>query len=168
MRGKLAFIAAVVALGLGVATPAFAYGPNAASITTSTSTIGPGGTVTVVGSSFVPGETITLVLHSTPVTLGTTTADPSGSFSANVTIPSDTPAGAHTVIATGSTGDSSTTDLTVTGATPSVAVAVATPDLPFTGADIAAVSSVGAIALALGGMLLLAGRRRRQVSQQTG
>lgn len=162
MRGKLAFVAVVAVLGLGVATPAFAYGPNAAVITTSTSVAGPGGSLTVFGSSFVPGETITLVLHSTPVTLGTTTADASGSFSTNVTIPSDTPPGAHKLIATGSSGDSSTTALTVTGGT--ATVAVATPDLPFTGADIAAVSGVGAIALALGGVLLLAGRRRRQIS----
>jgi hypothetical protein len=163
MRGKLALIAVIAALSLGVASPAFAYGPNAAAITSSTSTTGPGGSLTIFGSNFVPGETITFVLHSTPVTLGATTADPSGSFSMNVTIPSDTTPGAHTIVATGSTGDSSTTDLTVTGGTASVAVA--TPNLPFTGADIAVVSGVGAIALAIGGMLLLAGRRRRQVTQ---
>jgi hypothetical protein len=163
MRGKLAFVAAVAVLGLGVATPAFAYGPNAPAIGTNTVAAGPGGSVTITGSSFVPGETITFVLHSTPVTLGTTTASATGSFSANLTIPSDTPPGLHTLIATGSTGDSSTTEITVTGGT--ATVAVATPDLPFTGADIAAVSGVGAVALAVGGMLLLAGRRRRQLTE---
>jgi hypothetical protein len=37
--------------------------------------------------------------------------------------------------------------------------------LPFSGADIAALSGVGAIALALGGMLILTSRRRRRVSE---
>jgi hypothetical protein len=52
--------------------------------------------------------------------------------------------------------------VTVTGTVP---VAAASPSLAFTGADIAALSGVGAIALALGGMLILTGRRRRRVTQ---
>jgi len=39
--------------------------------------------------------------------------------------------------------------------------AVSTSGLAFTGADIAALVGVGAVALGLGGMLLLATRRRR-------
>ena len=139
MRGKLALIAAVAALGLSFATPAFAYGPNAASVTTSTSSIGPGGSFTVSGSNFAPGGSVTIVLHSTPVTLAVTTADPTGSFSVSVTIPSDTVPGAHTIVATDTSGDSASTDVTVTGTVP---VAAASPSLAFTGADIAALSGV--------------------------
>jgi LPXTG-motif cell wall-anchored protein len=39
--------------------------------------------------------------------------------------------------------------------------------LAFTGADIAAMTGVGAIALALGGMLVFAGRRRRVTSSHS-
>jgi hypothetical protein len=39
--------------------------------------------------------------------------------------------------------------------------------LAFTGADIAATAGVGAIALALGGMLVFAGRRRRVTSSDS-
>jgi hypothetical protein len=115
----------------------------------------------VTGSNFVPNEGITLTLYSTPVTLATTTATATGTFSVTVTIPSDTVPGAHTIVATGSTGDSATTAITVASTVP---VAVTTPTLPFTGADIAALASVGAIALALGGMLILTGRRRRRAA----
>jgi hypothetical protein len=162
MKGKLALIAAVAVMGLSFATPAFAYGPNAATVSSSTSSTGPGGSLTVSGSHFVPGGSITIVLHSTPVTLATTTADPTGSFSVSVTIPSDTVPGAHEIIASDTSGDSASTDLTVTGTVPT---ATASPALAFTGADIAALSGVGAIALALGGMLILTGRRRRRVVQ---
>ena len=118
MKGKLALIAAVAVMGLSFATPAFAYGPNAATVSSSTSSTGPGGSLTVSGSHFVPGGSITIVLHSTPVTLATTTADPTGSFSVSVTIPSDTVPGAHEIIASDTSGDSASTDLTVTGTVP--------------------------------------------------
>jgi hypothetical protein len=108
----------------------------------------------------VPNEGITLTLHSTPVVLGTTTASATGTFSTTVTIPSNTTPGAHQIIATGTTGDSAITDITVTGATISTATTTGS-GLAFTGADIAIVSAVGAIALGLGGLLVLTARRRR-------
>lgn len=161
MKGKLALIAAVAALGLSFSTPAFAYGPNAAAITTSTSSTGAGGSFTVSGSNFTPGGTVTIDLHSNPIFLASVTADPNGAFSTTVTIPADTVPGTHAIVATDAAGDSATTDLTVTGVVP----VAASSGLAFTGADIAALSGVGAIALALGGMLILTGRRRRRVAQ---
>jgi len=160
VSGKLMLRIAMLGLGLSlsIATPAFAYGPNAPSVTTNTSSVGSGGSLTVTGSSFVPGETITLDLHSTPVTLGTTAADGTGAFSATVTIPSGTAPGGHTIVVTGASGDSASTAITLVG---SIATSGATPALAFTGADLAAVSAVGAVALALGGMLVLTGRRRK-------
>src|ERR1700728_47392 len=167
MKSKLAFISVVALLGLGFATPAFAYGPNGAPVLgTSTGTVPPGGSLTVDGNNFTPGAAVTIVLHSSPVVVGGATVSPTESFSVGVSIPSDTPPGSHTIIASDADGDSASTGLTVIGSsTVAAAPATATPDLPFTGADIAALSSVGAIALALGGMLILAGRRRRQVSE---
>jgi hypothetical protein len=166
MKIKLAVISVIAVLGLGFATPAFAYGPTAAAITSSSSAVGPGGSLTVDGSGFVPGGAITIVLHSTPVTIGGATANTAGTFSTVVTIPSDTTPGAHEIIASDDAGDTVSIALTVTGSSTGVAgPATATPDLPFTGADIAAVSGVGAIALALGGVLILTNRRRRHVSE---
>jgi len=161
MKGKIALIAAVAALGLSFSAPAFAYGPNAAAVTSNTSSTGPGGSLTVSGSNFTPGGTVTIDIESTPVFLASVTADPTGAFSTTVTIPADTVPGSHTILATDAAGDSATTALTVTGVVP----VAASPGLPFTGADIAALSGVGAIALALGGMLILTGRRRRRVAQ---
>lgn len=167
MKSKLAVISVIAVLALGFATPAFAYGPTAAAITSSSSAVGPGGSLTVGGSGFVPGGAITIVLHSTPVTIGGATANAAGTFSTVVTIPSDTTPGAHEIIASDDAGDTVSIALTVTGSSTGIGAtpATATPDLPFTGADIAAVSGVGAIALALGGMLILTSRRRRHVSE---
>jgi hypothetical protein len=44
------------------------------------------------------GEGVTLVLHSTPVVLGTTTVAEDGSFRIDATVPADIPAGAHQLV----------------------------------------------------------------------
>lgn len=165
MRRKLGLVFAAVGFGITLAwaTPAFAYGPNAPAVTTNTSTTAPGGSLQVSGSNFVPNEDITITFHSSPVTLATTTASASGTFSVTVTIPSTAAPGTHTILATGTTGDSASTTLIVTGT--GASTATVTSGLAFTGADIAAVSGVGALALALGGMLILTSRRRRTADQ---
>jgi len=108
----------------------------------------PGSTITVEGGGFAPGETVDVVLHSTPVTIGTPTADARGSFSAAMTIPGDVPAGSHTVVATGA----------ASGRAFSAGVVLA---LPATGSglDAAAPTAIGG-ALLLLGIALLAIRRR--------
>lgn len=58
-----------------------------------------GGVITVSGSGWPANADGELELRSTPVQLGTVRTDANGSFLANVTIPADTPAGAHRVIA---------------------------------------------------------------------
>ncbi len=161
MKGKLAFVSAFAVLSLGFAAPAFAYGPNAPTLSSNSSSVSPGGTLTVTGNNFTPGATVTIDLYSTPVQLATTTATGSGSFSVAVMIPSNTVPGAHTIVATDPNGDSASTAIVVTGVVP---VATTSPGLPFTGADIAALSGVGALAMALGGMLILTGRRRRRAA----
>jgi len=162
MKGRFALIAVVAAFGVGMATPAFAYGPNAPTVTASTTSIGEGGSLTVSGTDFMPNASITIVLHSDPVTLTTTTADATGSFSVVTTIPSDAAPGAHAIVATDTDGDSASTALTVTGTTVPIAADSA---LPFTGADIAALTGAGAVALGLGGTMILAGRRRRRMAR---
>jgi hypothetical protein len=166
----------VTILGLAVggllwASPAYAYGPTAPFISTNISVVAPGGSLTVSGLGFQPGEAVTLQLFSTPVTLGTTSVTSGGSFSTSVTIPVSTPVGNHTIVATGSTsGSTASTAIVVasasttgaaTGGTGTSGTSSGGGSLAFTGADIAALAGVGAIALALGGMLVFAGRRRR-------
>ena len=180
MKRKLVRIAAMVAISIGGvlwASPAFAYGPGATTLSTNISTVGAGGSLIVTGSGFQPGETVNLVLGCTSVTLGSTTADPQGAFSTSVTIPASTPPGNCAIIGTGNTsGRTSTTSIVVTSATTTGGTSnsggtstsgSSGGGLAFTGAHIAAMAGVGAIALALGGMLLFAGRRRRVTSSHS-
>jgi hypothetical protein len=82
-------------------------------ITTSSSTTDPGGSLSVNCQNFAPNEKITLTLHSGGVFLGKTHSNKNGSCSIEVIIPSDTTAGVHTIVATGATGDSASTEITV-------------------------------------------------------
>lgn len=52
-------------------------------------------------AGFQPGETVTVVLHSTPVTLGTFTADATGTVTATITLPDGTESGEHTLTFSG-------------------------------------------------------------------
>jgi hypothetical protein len=62
--------------------------------------------VTLTYTGFQPGEQVTLVMHSTPVELGTFTADAGGVVTATFTIPRSAESGAHTFSFSGpETGD---------------------------------------------------------------
>src|ERR1039458_8624618 len=116
MRRRIAIFSAVVGLGLslGWSTVAFAasYDPNAIGITASSACSVPGGSLTVGGTNFAPGESVTVTLSGT--TLGTTTTGSANSFSTTVTIPSTaTPGTSYTIVATGASGDSSSTTIAV-------------------------------------------------------
>jgi len=165
MRRKISRLAVVAAALVAISLPAsaaFAYGPGTTgtlALSTSTCSNAAGCSPTASGTGFQPGEPIDLSLHSTPVDLGTTTADSSGDFSTVVNIPAGTSAGTHSIVATGETsGTVATTTFTVTAATTSTP---SSTGLPITGADIAALVGVGAVAVALGGLLVLTSRRRR-------
>ena len=82
-------------------------------ITTSSSFTHPGGSVTVYCENFAPYESITVALHSHPVFLGRTFSNGNGSCSIWVTIPSNTRPGEYTIVATGASGDSASTEITV-------------------------------------------------------
>ena len=53
----------------------------------------------MTGTGFAPSSPVSLTLHSDPVEVGTATTDDTGSFTAEVTVPADTEAGDHTVVA---------------------------------------------------------------------
>jgi hypothetical protein len=169
MRRATRIFAAMLSIGfvLMFTGTAFAYGPGGAPVVTgSTTTVGAGGQITCGAANFEPNETVSLVAHSTPVSLGSVQANAAGAWTATLTIPSDFPAGAHQIVATGlSSGQQAVFNFTVVGAasaTPVVAGAAPTAPLAFTGTDSILLVSVAAIALAVGGLVVLGSRRRRQ------
>ncbi len=76
-----------------------------------TSTLSPGDTVEIEGEDAPAGSTVTVELHSTPVTIGTTTANSDGTFAVTAIIPDDTEAGDHhlVVVVTPTDGTAPTT-----------------------------------------------------------
>lgn len=134
----VANLASVVAAAL---PPAFSIAVTGGSPT-------PGGTITIAANGFQPNEHVEVVLHSTPVTVGTFTAGASGSFTASVVFPSDVPPGAHRLVATGLTSARAF----------SVALAV---ELPATGDDPAVPLLLG-LCLVTTGFLLVVARRRSE------
>lgn len=92
-------------------------GTVVAVLTLSADRVAAGDSLTLDGTGFAPGESVRVELHSTSVDLGDTTAADDGSVHADVTIPSGTDAGAHTVVVTGAeTGNSASAALDVDGA----------------------------------------------------
>jgi hypothetical protein len=63
-----------------------------------TGDVSPGATVTVTGSGYAPVADLDLELHSDPVLLATVRTDEQGSFSTDVVVPADIPAGAHNFV----------------------------------------------------------------------
>lgn len=148
-------------------------------LTLSESTAAPGESITISGDGAEPGATVTfklvksssalgankvllagprLAAHVRPqaqssVSLGSTTADGDGSFSATLTIPSGLDDGTYTLIA--SSGGEVLATATVR------VLAGGTGALPFTGTDVAPGLAIGATLIVAGGLLLLAVRRRR-------
>ena len=165
-------VAPLVLASTASASPAVAqYGPvSAATLFVSSTTVAPGGTVTVSGTGFDANSTVTLTLDG--VVIGTATTNAAGAFSTTVTIPSGLAAGYYTIIATDSLGRTSSITIYVTGASttavaaPSAAAPSSTSSsssgLAFTGTDAAATAGAGAGAIALGGLLVLGSRRRRR------
>ena len=71
--------------------------PDKPTATLSASTVAPGGTLTVSGTGFTPGEPVVATLHSTPIELGTVTADADGVATLTFTVPADLEPGDHRV-----------------------------------------------------------------------
>ncbi|MEX8034470.1 alpha-L-arabinofuranosidase C-terminal domain-containing protein [Microbacterium sp. 20-116] len=130
-----------------------------------------GGVITVSGTGWPANADGELELRSTPVQLGTVRTDAAGAFLVNVTLPSDSPAGVHRVIARiGGVEAAVGIEVTAaaTGTTPVVpparddAADSSTAPLAVTG------GAVSGAALALGLLAVLVGaalkRRRRAIS----
>jgi LPXTG-motif cell wall-anchored protein len=82
----------------------------------SQTSVQPGQTITVSGDGWQANSTITIHWLSTGAVLATTTVNSDGTFSAQVTIPSDATAGTHTIRVSGTnaSGNAQSVDIAVT------------------------------------------------------
>jgi LPXTG-motif cell wall-anchored protein len=140
------------------------YPPGAFFLTLSDTTVVPGQTITAT-AAVTPGATsVTFTLFSVAQTLATATPDAGGNVSASLTIPTDAAPGDHTITATDSTGLELSASVTVVGAEGAGAGAPGGPAaagaLPRTGDDSRPLLPVGAVLVALGGVLVVLARRR--------
>ncbi|RLP69005.1 hypothetical protein D9V30_09035 [Mycetocola reblochoni] len=138
-----------------------------ASITLSTEEVAPGGTLTVTADGLSAGSDADVWLHSTPVKVAGLTASADGTAEATVTIPSDTPAGAHRIELRTADAGSAWADLTVT-ATASADGGTGTDAddsglLARTGAAPLIGIGAGALALIAGAWIITRARTRSRV-----
>lgn len=161
--------------------------PEQPTVEVGAASVAAGGSVTVSGADFAAATDLRIELRSTPVLLGTATTDATGAFRATVTVPADTPPGAHSLVVIAPDGAETTVALTVTaaaggdpggqpggetggrpGGTPGTGGAVAPGagaaedgDLAATGADSLPFILVAVLLLGTGVGLVVMRRRRR-------
>lgn len=154
----------VIAVLVGLASPAYAQYQGQNFVACTPATANPGSNVACEAGYFQPGSTVTWTLFSTPVNLGTSVADSNGIARISFTMPTGMSLGAHTVQATGTSFDGvGQTALTVTaGITLGNAVSQTAPtgNLPVTGSDTGYMTTI-AVALVAGGALLVLATRRK-------
>ncbi len=138
----------------GSPTPASVVGAKSDRVTTPAAILVVGASIPITGEGFKPFEVVDIWLHSTPVLLGTLTANARGSISGSFAMPTGLPTGTHHVVLVDEAGVSYTS---------AALVVTTTAALASTGADI----SSGWLALALmvlGGLALTVAARRRTAS----
>ena len=130
----------IVSSSVGVASPTFPYTPEADTTLyaawdrvpatfAAPDQVGAGDTIPVTGDSFLPGETVEIWLHSTPVKLATVVVGSDGTFATTVVIPSGTLAGTHHIEVRGSLSGTLSSPVTVTAVLASTGAEVEGPAL---------------------------------------
>ncbi len=126
----------------------------------------PGEEITVIGTGFLPFSTVTIVIHSTPTTLGQVTTDADGNFTETVVVPPGLEVGEHSVVAYGvdPDGNPHLLRMDVTVAAAEVPAPRSDEELPNTGLDMQPLTYVAVASglLAVGFFLILSGRARRR------
>ena len=155
-------VAATNAMGAGPAyLPTTPVTPNRPALVLTASS-GAAGQLRIAGAGLLPGSTVTVVVGSSaPVDLAVLSVGGQGTLAATISLPTSLPAGAHTVVATGTASDggpvNGTLAITV-GSTRAGGAAV-----PGTGASLLG-SGVAATFLLMTGLLTLSlGMRRRRL-----
>jgi hypothetical protein len=120
---------------------------GAGGVTVSDPTPPEGGSITISGQGCTPGATITITLDNGD-TLATTKADSSGAYSVVVKLPSGV-TGHHTITVSGA------------GCSGVVGINIQSGGLATTGVAVIGIGAVGVVLLVGGGLMLLAGRRRK-------
>jgi membrane anchored protein len=162
------------------------YPPDTEQLTVSESTLSPGESFTVSGDGAQPGATVTFTLKrsssalganrslaagpglaglaaairpqaQSSVSLGSTTANGDGEYTATLTIPSNTDPGVYTL--TAASGGAVLAVVTIR-----VVAAGGVGDLPFTGGNVLPGLAIGASLIVAGGLLLLSLKRRRSAA----
>ncbi|RBY86277.1 hypothetical protein [Blastococcus sp. TF02A-30] len=130
----------------------------------------PGDALRLAYTGFRSGEQVTVVLRSAPVTLGTFTADGTGTVTADVTLPADAETGSHTLTFSGATSG----DLVVLPLELAAAAAAASSSAPAVAARSARpgsaallITGAAAAALLLTGAGLAVVDRRRTARRRT-
>ncbi len=130
----------------------------------SSSSVARGGTLTIRGEGFTPEEPVDVTLFSTPVPLGSFTADSKGVVEVKVTIPASTAPGAHTITMVGRTsGVEVVIPVTIVAAT--AAGGSRGGGLARTGSDVGPLAGIGLGLVAAGGAAAYATRRRGETVQ---
>lgn len=154
------------------APPTTTPGENQPAGAVSTGSVPAGAELTITARNLKPGTTATFTLHSDPVLLGTAVVAADGTATLTVKVPANVPAGAHTVVITGTDVHGQPAEmrvaLTVAPAGSAVATSSATATTPSgplanTGSNGALVGGI-AVVLLLGGLVLFGVTRRRTVS----
>ena len=161
-----ALLAVGATLGL-LALPAAAQYAGTATLTSSSGSVcTPGGAVTLTVEGAVPGTDVTFIFRSSPVVLGVVTADANGVAVLAGTWPVNAADGSHTVIARGldgrPEGGPTPLDLSISV----VCAPAGAASLPRTGADSLPWFRLGAVLVALGGIILLSSRKRYAVVRE--
>lgn len=150
----IALVFAVVAFGGGAAS-AYPTG-TAPTISLDHSSGSVGDKVVVTGDGFTPNMQATLSFHSAGVPLGTVAIDPSGTFTQTITVP-NVALGSHQVEALDqASGSTASAAFDVDGNGTS-----GNGGLANTGVAVIGIASLGLVLLVGGGLMLMAGRRRK-------
>ena len=153
---RLAAALAVACLAfLGMAGAAGAATYTGATMTLSSATVAPDGSLTVSGTNFLPSSPVTVTVASTPVVVGTPTTSATGAWS--LTFAAPTEVGAHTVTATDGV------NTLVVNFEVAAAAATTTGALPYTGTNSSLpMAQIGAGLLAAGAVIVFGVRKRNQ------
>jgi 5'-nucleotidase len=161
IRRVLAVSALLLCLGapIATATPAFAqYGGTCGFVLTPTTVVA-GQTVQVVGQNANPNELLVFTING--ITIGTTTADADGNFSATLTIPADLPAGTYSVDTNCGNAVSSQSINVSSASANNGNASNASGNLPATGSNSLLFLRWALAFIAIGGLIVLATRRQR-------
>ncbi len=138
------------------------YGSGTSPIVT-TQTPPEGGQVGVSGQGCAPGETIDISLDNGAFDLGSTTTDSTGAYNTTVTLPAGV-TGVHTINVIGESSGCSGAAAINIGAVGSGGGSGGESGgggLASTGVAVAGIGAVGLVLLVGGGLMLMAGRRRK-------